>query len=645
MLIKKLFIIYISLWLPVAPGLSFQHNDIDSLEKQLETVNDTLKIEIYNKLSRLHREISLNNSMNYAKEALKIAEAMRYPKGIADAFDEIGNVYAEVGIWDDALMNYMESKRIREQAGDKNGMALSYSNMGICYFHTRRITQSHEFFQKAMVMAEEIQADSLLANAYRFLGGLYKSSGEYKHANDLLNKALLLYEKMNDPQRIIIILNFIGSNLKQSGQPSKALRYYTRSIKLAKKFNDLTLLSTTENLIGNACMETGNMEKALMFFSQSLDHATETKNKTLITSIYRSFCHYYVKTGNFKEAYQFDTIYYNLKDSLFSVRNARKIAQLKEIYDTENKDKKLAVLKSTQTMESLEIKRRRTFENYMTTFAIILFLMMTSGLYYLYLKRKTNKILSVKNKQQEETNQLLVESEKQLRDINDTKNKFLTIIAHDLISPFNALLGFTELMAEEAKSHHIDEIKKYSGVISQSLKNLHHLLENLLQWSKTQRGIIDFHPEFFDLSKTASNLVTFFELSARKKKIKLFEDLKGGNIVYADANLVSTILRNLISNAIKFSPIGGWVKITSKEENGFIEVSVSDNGTGVKKENIEKLFRIDTHYTQKGTSNEQGTGLGLIIVKEFVEKNGGKIWVESEEKKGSTFKFTLPKNP
>ncbi|MCK4346247.1 MAG: HAMP domain-containing histidine kinase, partial [Bacteroidales bacterium] len=362
-------------------------------------------------------------------------------------------------------------------------------------------------------------------------------------------------------------------------------------------------------------------------------------------SIYRSFCHYYVKTGNFKEAYRFDTIYYNLKDSLFSVRNTSKIAQLKEMYDTENKDKELAVLKSTQTMESLEIKRRRTFKTYMTAFAIILFLMMIAGLYYLYLKRKTNKILSVKNKQQEETNQLLVESEKQLMDINDTKNKFLSIIAHDLISPFNALLGFTELMAEEAKSHHIDEIKKYSGIISQSLKNLHHLLENLLQWSKTQRGIIDFHPEFFDLSKTVSNLVTFFELSARKKKIKLSEDFKGGNIVYADANLVSAILRNLISNAIKFSPIGSWVKITSKEENGFIEVSVSDNGTGMKKENIEKLFLIDTHYTQKGTSNEQGTGLGLIIVKEFVEKNGGKIWVESEEKKGSTFKFTLPKNP
>jgi len=280
----------------------------------------------------------------------------------------------------------------------------------------------------------------------------------------------------------------------------------------------------------------------------------------------------------------------------------------------------------------------------MTAFAIILFLMMIAGLYYLYLKRKTKKILSVKNKQQEETNQLLVESEKQLMDIDDTKNKFLSIIAHDLISPFNALLGFTELMAEKAKSHHIDEIKEYSEIISQSLKNLHHLLENLVQWSKTQRGIIDFHPEFFDLSKTVSNLITFFELSARKKRIKLSEDLKGGNIVYADGNLVSTILRNIIGNAIKFSPIGGWVKITSKEENGFIEVSVSDNGTGMKKENIEKLFRIDTHYTQKGTSNEQGTGLGLIIVKEFVEKNGGKIWVESEEKKGSTFKFTLPKN-
>lgn len=645
MLIKKLFIIYISLWLPVAPGLSFQHNDIDSLEKQLETVNDTLKIEIYNKLSRLHREISLNSSIIYAKEALKIAETLRYPRGIANSLNRIGNVYSAIEMWEDAIRYYTESKKIREQECDKKRMAMSYNNLGICYFHINRKNKSLELFQKAVDIAEENQNDSLLASGYHNLGELYAYSGHYDQVMVFLGKSLLFYESLNNIQKYIEVLNIMGNNLMKSGKPLNAIQYYSKSIELSEKLDDLKLLSAAKNLMGKAYMETGNMGKALILFNQSLDHAQEANNKSQIKNVYQSLCSYYVTTGNFKEAYRFDTIYYNLKDSLFSVRNTSKIAQLMEIYDTENKDKELAVLKSTQTMESLEIKRRRIFKNHMTAFAIILFLMTITGLYYLYLKRKTNKILSVKNKQQEETNLLLVESKKQLMYINDTKNKFLSIIAHDLISPFNALLGFTELMVEEAKSHHIDEIKKYSVIISQSLKNLHQLLENLLQWSKSQRGIIDFHPEFFDLGKTVSNLVAFFELSARKKKIEISEDLKGGNIVYADANLVSTILRNLISNAIKFSPIGGWVKITSKEENGFIEVSVSDNGTGIKKENIEKLFRIDTHFTQKGTSNEQGTGLGLIIVKEFVEKNGGKIWVESEEKKGSKFIFTLPKKP
>jgi len=645
MLIKKLFIIYISLWLPVAPVLSFQHNDIDSLEKQLETVNDTLKIEIYNKLSSLHREISLKSSMNYAKEALKIAETLRYPRGIANSLNRIGNVYSAIEMWEDAIRYYTESKKIREQEWDKKGMAMSYNNLGICYFHINRKNKSLELFQKAVDIAEEIQNDSLLASGYHNLGELYAYSGHYDQVMVFLGKSLLFYESLNNIQKYIEVLNIMGNNLMKSGKPLNAIPYYSKSIELSEMLDDLKLLSAAKNLMGKAYMETGNMGKALILFNQSLDHAQEANNKSQIKNVYQSLCHYYITTGNFKEAYRFDTIYYNLKDSLFSVRNTEKIAQLVKFYDIESKDKELAILKSTQTMESLEIKQKKTFRNYMSAFIIILFLMTITGLYYLYLKRKTNKILLVKNKQQEETNLLLVESEKQLMYINDTKNKFMSIIAHDLISPFNALLGFTELMAEEAKSHHIDEIKKYSGIISQSLKNLHHLLENLLQWSKTQRGIIDFHPEFFDLGKTVSNLVTFFELSARKKKIEISEDLKGGNIVYADANLVSAILRNLISNAIKFSPIGGWVKITSKEENGFIEVSVSDNGTGMKKENIEKLFRIDTHFTQKGTSNEQGTGLGLIIVKEFVEKNGGKIWVESEEKKGSKFIFTLPKKP
>jgi signal transduction histidine kinase len=645
MLIKKFFIIYISLYLPVTITSSSQHNEIDSLKKQLEVVNATQKIEIYNKLSKLHWEISLNTSFEYAIEAHKIAEALGDSKALANTLNRIGDVYSAIEMWGDAIRYYTESNIIIEQEGDEKEMAMSYNNLGTCYFHINNEKESLDFFQKAVDIAEQIQDDSLLASGYLNLGELYEYSEYYDKSIDFLRKSLLLYEEINNSQKYIEVLNIIGNNLKRSGQSLNAIQYFTKSIELSEKLNDSKLLSTTKNLMGNVYMETGNMEKAFTLFKQSLDHARKANDKILINNVYQSFSHYYSTIGDFQNAYRYDTIFYNVNDSLFRVQNEKKIAQLTEFYDTESKDKELAVLKLTQTIESLEIKQKMTFRNFMIVLVTIILLVTIVSLYSLYLKRKTNKVLLVKNIQLQETNLLLVESEKQLKEINDTKNKFFSIIAHDLITPFNALLGFTELLVEEAKSYHKEEIKKYGQFISQSAKKLYQLLENLLQWSRSQRGIIDFHPEFFDLSKTVGNLVTFFELSARKKKISITEDLKGGNLVYADETLVSTIIRNLINNAIKFTNSGGWVKITSKEKDEYIEVAVSDNGIGIKKENIQELFKIDTQYTRNGTSGEHGTGLGLIITREFVEKNGGQIRVESEEQKGSTFIFTLPKKP
>ena len=223
------------------------------------------------------------------------------------------------------------------------------------------------------------------------------------------------------------------------------------------------------------------------------------------------------------------------------------------------------------------------------------------------------------------------------------KDKFFSIIAHDLRSPFNALLGFTRMMAEDLPSLSQDEIQKIANTMRASASNLHSLLENLLEWSQLQRGLIPYNPvSFLLMPKIKESIPSVFE-SANKKGIEVSLDITEDLVVFADGNMLGSTIRNIASNAVKFTSKGGKVIISAKTFAGkSVEISIKDTGIGMSKEILDKLFRLDGNTNRKGTDGEPSTGLGLIICKEFVEKNRGEIWVESEEGKGSMFNFTLP---
>jgi PAS domain S-box-containing protein len=227
--------------------------------------------------------------------------------------------------------------------------------------------------------------------------------------------------------------------------------------------------------------------------------------------------------------------------------------------------------------------------------------------------------------------------------LNAEKDKFFSIIAHDLRSPFNGFLGLTQLMAEELPTMTIDQLQKIAVSMRNSASNLFNLLENLLEWSRIKQGLIPFVPVNLELSQLIKDSTEIMLENANKKEINLSIDIPDNCIVFADKNMLQTIVRNLVSNAVKFTARGGKINITAKSlSSDTVEVSINDTGIGMNKEFLENIFRIDTDTTRKGTEGESSTGLGLLLCKEFVEKHGGKIWAESEEGKGSTFKVSLP---
>jgi len=237
----------------------------------------------------------------------------------------------------------------------------------------------------------------------------------------------------------------------------------------------------------------------------------------------------------------------------------------------------------------------------------------------------------------------LKESEKSLKEMNASKDRLFSIIAHDLKSPFTALLGFSEMMAVEAETLTKEEVKAYSENIFNVAKNVHNLLENLLHWSRFQTGRFTYKPEEFKLNAVINDVINLFSNNAKSKGISLINLTPKEYTAFGDMGMLQSTLRNLVSNSIKFTNENGKISIKVDEEGDLLRISVKDNGIGIGKSNIPKLFQIDIQYTTNGTSNEKGTGLGLLLSKEMVEKNGGTMLVESTKGKGSMFSFTIPR--
>jgi signal transduction histidine kinase len=236
----------------------------------------------------------------------------------------------------------------------------------------------------------------------------------------------------------------------------------------------------------------------------------------------------------------------------------------------------------------------------------------------------------------------LSESEKQLTESNTNKDKLFSIISHDLRSPFRALLTYSESVYTKLDTLSTDEIKEYTLNVHRYAENIYKLLEDLLEWSRIQIGNLKYEPKDFSLYAAILHTISTIEGNAERKNIKIVNNVSDKIVGYADENMIKSVLNNLVSNAVKFTNYDGTVEIDASRINGSICVTVKDNGTGMSEDEVTQLFKVGKHFNKTGTANEKGTGLGLILCKELIEKNGGSISIASILGKGSSFSFTIP---
>lgn len=609
-----------------------------------ERSNDMLKVSY--SLSNL--SFSLQNLKRYSEAMDALKRAASICNSIGNAQDEalinqqIASLYKNLQDLNRALEYALKAVNINLSNNITTGLANNYNFIGLLHKDLKNFDLAEEYFLKSLKIWQQEKNEEGLSNTYNNLGIVYDEKKDAQKALEYYSKSLELSKKLGDLKGIAVAYNNIGFLSIRINQIDAGIDSYLKSIKISHDLNDIESYLNTYNNIAIAYLKKNNIEKSEEYVNLVLKEFDKVNDLAIIQETYKILSDINSKKGNFKKAFEYKTIELAYNDTLYTQQQTSNIIEMQTRFETEAKEREIQILKKDNDIKQLEFERQRFFQRILIIISILFLIILVGGAMSFRYIRRSNKLLEQKNIEFENANIKLIESEKNLRELNATKDKLFSIIAHDLKNPFNALMGFSDLLDKNYNFLSEEERKEYIGVVSDSTQNLYKLLDNLLQWTRTQTGAITYISENFKLYPLIKQEVDILSPNADKKKININLKLDENQIVYADKNSIATVVRNLVSNAIKFTSNGGWIEIDAKQNSKFVEISVSDSGIGIKGDDIDKIFMLDSSFTTKGTANESGTGLGLLLCKEFVEKNNGKIWAESKKGKGSTFYFTLP---
>lgn len=578
-------------------------------------------------------------------KVMDIRKAINDQRGIATTLINLGNVYKVQGNFDVALDMYLQAITISDTIGFLEGKAWTYYNVAVLYKIMEEYDRALEYNQQAMTIYEELPENlkgvALCLNEF---GTIYNAKGESQKSLNYHERALAIYRQHQDSYGIARTYTDIGNFYFSHGEHHKALEYYDKSFKLRSKINDSLGRIQTLQAIAKTNFAMARYDVALSNYQLAQEMARKADMLSTMETNYEGMARIYAAREDFKSAYAFYREFTDIKDSLFSSRVTSRISDLQVKYQTERSRRENELLRKNNEIQELMLMKAN-YQRYVLSLVVIVVLIF---LFFFLVRYRSGKRMNARLQEQKDqltrTLHQLRQREEELEELNATKDRFFSIVSHDLRGPLGGFYRLTETMTREIENLSQAEIKEAMTGVHQSAEHMYKLLENLLEWSRLQLGKVELHQETFDLGESVTGTLDMMKSQAAQKNIHLDLHLSDKPLlVEADANMLSTILRNLVSNAIKFTPRGGEVDISLDQADAkFARVTVTDNGVGMDRATLSSLFEIGNPKRQTGTENEQGTGLGLILCKELVEKHGGTISAESTPNKGSVFQFTLP---
>ncbi len=556
----------------------------------------------------LIKSLALEDELQLNHEKLFTLIAM------ARVFEEVGDYYKSADFLNQAL-------EINKAENNLHLLTFILNEKGRVNALQGDIDGAYEDYEKVLENAQQLQVSSREADALFHLGQLQTRKKEYQQALKTHKDALSIRRSLRDKLKEAQSLNDIGELYRLMKNQERAIANHEAALEIRQSLKDEAGKAESFNQLGVLYFEKKDFNKAIQQLSLALDAGREAQDQEQIRSSYDYLSLCYKEQKDFKKALEYKESFLAIDEFIQNEKNERQLLETQNRYTISKKEAEINQLESDRAQREKVIEAQTKLKNFLVLLIVFGLIIGALVLYLYLLKRRSNR---------------------KLQEINETKDKLFSIIGHDLKGPLNSLSSFASLLLNHADSLSKEEIKMLSSDLDKSLKNLYALLENLLEWSRSQTGNIDFVKEEFDLSALIKENEELLKGQVQNKGLTLTNKAATNAVIQSHRHSINTVVRNLLSNAIKFTPTGGTITVSTELVGRDWRVTVSDTGVGMSATVMQKLFKIGTKHSTLGTAQEKGTGLGLILCKEFVEKNGGKIGVTSEVGSGSTFYFTLP---
>lgn len=664
---------------------------IDSLKKHnLNESNLEIVVNNNNEISYSFGSIDLDSSLFYSNKAMTLAKKINYKYGLAISFSYTARALLEKTMFKNAIENFNKSLKLFIEIKDSANILDCYRGLTYVYSYGSDQIKSLDYNLKALKIAEQLQDSNSLSTIYNNIGANYTRLGNYESAILYYDKTINIDEQSQDFKNLALSYSNLGILKLENNKLREAASDYNKILKFLPKINNdyvksylflsvssyYTELSKydsakyyidhannilTKNLYHHIQLRSYRKEAELYFKQKKYSESILYFDKCLKLSksigvsedfpkIYKMKAEAYSHLNMYQKAYKFSQLANRAVDSLKNKKITGFLAEFeKEQQIKEETEKRLLeqALKD-QKVENARIKMKFRFA---VAIAIIslMFLTILVVIYFFLRIRQNNKKLKSQHKlinsqklMLEDNIQKLTLSEKNLKKLNATKDKFFSIIAHDLRSPFNAILGFNEELMSNYDDYDDIQRKHMINLVGTTSQSTFNLLENLLTWARSQSGFIKINKKAYPLKEIVNEGISAYLPAATIKNIivnnNICEDLR----ILTDQDSIKIVISNLFNNAVKFSKQNGEINLDCKLNNNMVEICIRDEGIGMSDQIIKELFDIEKNVQRNGTSNEKGTGLGLILCQEFIQKNNGKIWVISQVGKGSEFYFSVP---
>lgn len=569
-----------------------------------------------------------DSSLFYLNKAYKGALNIKNAALQLKCLNSIAANYLNQGNYNEALANFTKAYNIADSTNNKKQLTNLSLNIGTTLLYNEDLNRAIDYFKKVISLSDSTDISIAYATAYNNLGACYSRMADHEKAISYFEKALPAFIKINNRFQIAQAYANLGQSNYLLNNIEDANYYLNEAVKINRENNLSNQLIV--NLIILARLQI--MKKEFAKAKESLQEANELSKTYNInynkSDLLKAYSYYYSSINKFEKALEYKELELIHRDSVFNESKQKQITELETKFKTQLKEKENDNLKKDLSLQQLNAAKQTQIRNFLIAFALLVMVLIGILLNRARVKKRSHQIIK---KQKNE-----------LEIANKTKDKLFSIIAHDLRSPFNTIIGFSDFLHSDYDSLNDQERKLQISDIKNASHSAYNLLENLLTWARIQQGNIKVEPEILPLNKLIEASVNNYISSAKLKDIELTYEYNELINVHTDQYSIELILGNLISNAIKFTPLGGSISILSETQDDMAIIKVKDSGIGLSDKAAEKIFKKGETYTSTGTNQEKGSGLGLVLCKEFIEMNGGEIWFCNKSQKGACFAFSLP---